>query len=51
MSESRTNYHDEDAGVHSLPGEVEPVRAWQRIDTGRYQPRRIRGSFPGRELG
>jgi hypothetical protein len=25
--------------------------AWEMIETGRYMPRRIRGSFPGRELG
>jgi hypothetical protein len=25
--------------------------AWVEIETGRYQPRRIRGSFRGRELG
>ncbi|HVS39135.1 MAG TPA: hypothetical protein VMS17_26490 [Gemmataceae bacterium] len=24
---------------------------WQEIETGRYQPRRIRGSCLGRELG
>lgn len=24
---------------------------WELIDTGRYMPRRIRGSFRGRELG
>jgi hypothetical protein len=27
------------------------VTAWEQIDTGRYQPRRIRGSCRGRELG
>jgi hypothetical protein len=25
--------------------------AWEQIEIGRYRPRRIRGSFPGRELG
>ena len=25
--------------------------AWEMIAAGRYQPRRIKGSFPGRELG
>ena len=25
--------------------------AWEMIDAGRYMPRRIRGSFRGRELG
>jgi hypothetical protein len=27
------------------------VAAWEQIEAGRYMPRRIRGSFPGRELG
>ena len=25
--------------------------AWEEIELGRYMPRRIRGSFRGRELG
>jgi hypothetical protein len=27
------------------------VSAWEEIEPGRFQPRRTRGSFPGRELG
>lgn len=27
------------------------VQGWEMIEPGRYQPRRTRGSFPGRELG
>jgi len=27
------------------------VRAWEEIDTGRFMPRRIRGSYKGRALG
>jgi hypothetical protein len=27
------------------------VLAWEQIEAGRYMPRRIRGSFRGRELG
>jgi hypothetical protein len=27
------------------------VPAWELVEAGRYRPRRIRGSFPGRELG
>jgi hypothetical protein len=38
-----------------IPGPFQPgaehVPAWEEIETGRYRPRRIRGSFPGRELG
>ena len=29
----------------------EQVPAWEQLDEGRYRPRRIKGSFPGRELG
>jgi hypothetical protein len=36
-----------------LPGDSESpqVPAWELVDTGRYMPRRIRGSNRGRELG
>jgi hypothetical protein len=27
------------------------VAAWELLETGRYMPRRIRGSYRGRELG
>ena len=27
------------------------VPAWEILESGRYMPRRIRGSFRGRELG
>jgi hypothetical protein len=27
------------------------VRAWEQVDTGRFMPRRIRGSYQGRALG
>ena len=30
---------------------AEEVQAWELIDTGRYMPRRIRGSYRGRALG
>jgi hypothetical protein len=30
------------------PGQVQ---AWEEIETGRYMPRRIRGSYQGRALG
>lgn len=30
---------------------AEGIPAWEQIEAGRYMPRRIRGSFPGRELG
>jgi hypothetical protein len=31
--------------------EFSPGEAWERVDVGRYMPRRIRGSLRGRELG
>jgi len=41
---------------HSIPPsppetEAGPPLAWEMIENGRYMPRRIRGSFRGRELG
>ena len=33
-----------DAGLGEVP-------AWEEIDTGRYMPRRIKGSCKGRALG
>lgn len=49
--------HDaaEQDGALGLPssGETgaEQPTAWEQIENGRYRPRRIRGSFRGRELG
>jgi hypothetical protein len=34
-----------------LVGAGSPAPAWEVVETGRYRPLRIRGSFPGRELG
>jgi hypothetical protein len=31
--------------------DVSPGQAWEMVEAGRYRPVRIRGSFPGRELG
>ena len=33
------------------PTSKEEVLAWEEIASGRYMPRRIRGSFRGRVLG
>jgi hypothetical protein len=35
----------------SLESEGAEFAAWEEVDAGRYMPRRIRGSFRGRELG
>jgi len=32
-------------------GEADQPQAWEMVENGRYMPRRIRGSFRGRELG
>lgn len=31
--------------------QAEEVRAWEQVETGRYMPRRIKGSCKGRALG
>jgi len=43
--------HDPQPDGEGLEGRPTPPPAWELIDVGRYQPRRTRGSFPGRELG
>jgi hypothetical protein len=35
----------------ALPETAQGDVAWEMIEAGRYRPRRIRGSFRGRELG
>jgi hypothetical protein len=38
--------------LRQLPETEEaPVPAWEMVEAGRYMPRRIRGSYRGRELG
>ena len=44
-----TDEHEQAISYCILPEENVP--AWAQIETGRYQPRRIKGSFRGRELG
>jgi hypothetical protein len=36
---------------HPLDAVAETPRAWEEIEAGRYQPKRIKGSCVGRELG
>lgn len=40
-----------DPQIENQDPAAERVSAWEMIEAGRYQPRRIRGSFPGRDLG
>jgi hypothetical protein len=39
------------AAQFSDVAETGEVRAWEEVDTGRYMPRRIKGSCKGRALG
>jgi hypothetical protein len=41
----------ESAPAAPVGPEVLPGQAWELVEAGRYRPLRIRGSFPGRELG
>jgi hypothetical protein len=41
----------EPASQFSIDPAAEEVNAWEEIESGRYMPRRIRGSFKGRALG
>jgi hypothetical protein len=53
MSENavRNEAFDSSQPVTSLNAGGEQPRAWEMIENGRYQPRRIKGSCLGRELG
>ena len=43
---------DEICVVRILPEDsAQPAPSWEMVGAGRYMPRRIRGSFRGRELG
>jgi hypothetical protein len=46
-----SNNHDQVPDSPACPDPAEPVAAWEMIENGRYQPRRIKGSLLGRELG
>jgi hypothetical protein len=37
--------------ANPLDAVAETPRAWEEIEAGRYQPKRIKGSCVGRELG
>jgi hypothetical protein len=44
--------HDPAALAHFADEPLqEEVQAWEQVDTGRYMPRRIKGSCKGRALG
>jgi hypothetical protein len=43
--------HETELGVERDAESSDSPPAWEMIESGRYRPRRIRGSYPGRELG
>lgn len=53
MKETKFEYGPEEPAQPVLPPGtgVEERSAWEMIENGRYQPRRIKGSCVGRELG
>ena len=40
-----------DSPHFSIEGDREGLAAWTEIESGRFMPRRVRGSFQGRALG
>jgi hypothetical protein len=56
MRERRPRRIADEVGRATTPPVASEVKGmepppWEMIEAGRYMPRRIRGSFPGRELG
>ena len=51
MDVVRQQNKTDDDGNQIAAGLTDAAPAWQLIEAGRYQPRRIRGSCRGRELG
>jgi len=48
-AEHEPDPHESAANLN--PFDNESIPAWEQIEAGRYMPRRIRGSFRGRNLG
>ena len=53
MKNEKRRMKNENSAIVQVPDEAEEDRCqpWELIENGRYMPRRIRGSFRGRELG
>ena len=53
MSQAFSNKQliDVDALQFSIDSDTSDVTAWTEIESGRFMPRRVRGSFQGRALG
>jgi hypothetical protein len=48
---SRNDSTEPEMTLISQEVEVQKPPAWELVESGRYRPRRIRGSLLGRELG
>jgi hypothetical protein len=51
MSTPETIRKKEKAANFGVLPDTDHVAPWEMIEAGRYMPRRIRGSYRGRELG
>jgi hypothetical protein len=51
VMEPNRNQEDALAPPSADSSQAEQIAAWEQIETGRYMPRRVRGSCHGRELG
>jgi hypothetical protein len=52
MSKAKTLEREDTSIVRLVPEDAaENAPAWELVEAGRYMPRRIRGSYRGRELG
>jgi len=51
MGTDKTRGQPEEAPQTPPEAAAQDAPAWEMVGAGRYMPRRIRGSFRGRELG
>jgi hypothetical protein len=52
MAAIKTRYNPEESpDERQTPTAETQVQAWEQLEAGRYMPRRIRGSYRGRDLG
>jgi len=53
MEDKTLHIHEATSESMALPKQIDDAQpaAWEMIENGRYQPRRIKGSCLGRELG
>ena len=53
MEENMLHHRESASEPVAVPDQIDDAQpaAWEMIENGRYQPRRIKGSCLGRELG